>query len=308
MRHVAMLLMCVSALLAVVSAIDVRVATKFTTTEVTTLSQNSTVNLIGFLCGQAKGNTVNVTVVLNNNPYWRLNQGVLYYYVVDSPSKGEADALCTNMNQGAPWAYCTVKSWPSLGDLYIKGRSGPVEAVSFSLDAERTQQSEVSFSADAVKIDKVPASAQKAPTSTAEPLPRVPPGYKLRDGKTVYLTEYITLTASQVVPRLQEAHLNFTFCPTPETGSQYSIIGTVIAKEGRSSWVQYICNKYPCELSHPENIIAYNGRQLPINTVVTGAGQWKQLYALIICWGGPFDPKSGLYIGDFLFDAVANKV
>ena len=62
-------------------------ATKYITTEVTTLAQNSTVTLVGYLCGQAKGNAVNITVVLNNNPEWNIDKGVLYYYVVDSSNK-----------------------------------------------------------------------------------------------------------------------------------------------------------------------------------------------------------------------------
>ncbi|XP_022101355.1 uncharacterized protein LOC110984989 [Acanthaster planci] len=283
-----------------VSAVDVPVTTRYLTTEVTTLAQNSTITLIGYLCGEGKGEMVNITVVLNNNPKWILDIGVLYYYAVDSPQKGKADALCTNMNQGAPWPYCTVKSWPSAGDLYIKGRTGPVAAVSFSLDAERLRMG-VSASVGLKK----PTATQWLPP--ADRLPHVLPGLKLKEDKTVNLTEVITLMASEAVPRLQEAHLNFTFCPNQFTGSQYTITATVMGTDGESSWAQYLCDKYPCELSHPTNIVAFNGRQLPSNTVITAGGQWTQMYALVVCWGGPYDNKTGLYTGHFQFNAVANR-
>ena len=49
----------------------------------------------------------------------------------------EKDALCTNINEGKPGPHCIVNSWPSEGDLYIKGQAGPVEAITFSLEASR---------------------------------------------------------------------------------------------------------------------------------------------------------------------------
>ena len=51
------------------------------------------------------------------------------------------------------------------------------------------------------------------------------------------------------------------------------------------------------------NVIAHNGRQVPSNTVTTASGQWQNLYALIVCWGGVYDPVKDNYYGGFLFNA-----
>ncbi|XP_038066240.1 uncharacterized protein LOC119736268 [Patiria miniata] len=124
----------------------------------------------------------------------------------------------------------------------------------------------------------------------------------------IILTEFITLTASHALPRLQEAHLSFNFCKKPDTCSQYTITGTVFGTDGESAWAQYLCNKLPCDLSHRENIVIGNGRELPSNTVVTKGGLWEQMYADIVCWGGPMDPKTGTFIGHFQFSAYATMV
>ncbi|XP_038065641.1 uncharacterized protein LOC119735787 [Patiria miniata] len=296
MRHVRAVLMGIATLLTVVSAIDVPVATRYLTTEVTTLAQGEAVTLVGYLCGQAKGDNINVTVVLNNNPTWFVDIGVVYYYVVDSANKTEKDALCTNMYQGKPGPLCVVNSWPSAGDLYIKGKANLVEAVSLTVDAERTR-----------KVGKRNPTVKQ---SAVEPLPRGLPGQKPMGAtdQTIYLTEFITLTAFHTLPRLQEAHLSFNFCPTPAIGSQYTITGTASGREGESTWAQYLCDQLPCDLSHPLNIVAADGKQLPSNTVVTHSSRWTQMYALIVCWGGPYDPKTKAYVGEFQFSAYATKV
>ncbi|XP_038065640.1 uncharacterized protein LOC119735786 [Patiria miniata] len=293
MRHVRAVLMGIATLLTVVSAIDVPVATRYLTTEVTTLAQSEAVTLVGYLCGQAKGDNINVTMVLNNNPKWYVDFGVVYYYVVDSANKTEKDALCTNMNQGKPGPLCVVSSWPSAGDLYIKGKANLVGAVSLTVDAERTR--------------KVGQRNPAVKQSAVEPLPRRLPGQKpmRATDQTIYLAEFITLTAFHTLPRLQEAHLSFNFCPTPAIGSQYTITSTVTGREGEGTWAQYLCDQLPCDLSHPGNIIADSRKQLSSNTVVTPCGRWTQMYALIVCLGGPYDPKTGASVGEFQFQFSA---
>ena len=81
-----------------------------------------------------------------------------------------------------------------------------------------------------------------------EPLPPVIQEQKINEHKNITLTEVVTLTASHAVPRLQEAHMNFTFGPNEFTGSQYTITSTVYGTDGESSWTQYLCDKYPCEV------------------------------------------------------------
>ena len=68
-------------------AVNIDVITKYITTEVTTLQQDESFQLIGYLCGQMKDDGINVTVVLNNNPYWIAVVGVVKFYVVDAANK-----------------------------------------------------------------------------------------------------------------------------------------------------------------------------------------------------------------------------
>ena len=51
------------------------------------MKQNELVTLIASLCGAAKGDGMNITMVLNNNPDWHLDKGVVSYYVVDGANK-----------------------------------------------------------------------------------------------------------------------------------------------------------------------------------------------------------------------------
>ncbi|XP_022101412.1 uncharacterized protein LOC110985026 [Acanthaster planci] len=215
MRQAMRLPIYVATLLTVVSAIDIPVFTNFVTTEVATISHSSTVKLIGYLCGQARGNHVNVSLELPHNPDWNPSLGVLYYYVVDSPSKGEADALCTNLHQGVPGPSCNVKSWPSVGDLYITVHSGLADAVAFSVIGTSYTKREVNPGVGGERTRKV-FSPLKPPT--ANRVPRLPPGQETKEGQVIYLAEFVTLMGPQAIPRLQKAHLNFTFCPTPRMG------------------------------------------------------------------------------------------
>ena len=53
------------------------------------------------------------------------------------------------------------------------------------------------------------------------------------------------------------------------------------------------------------NIIATNTAKSPVNTVITPIGQWKTLYALVVCWGTAQSPPEDLQnTGHFWFDAT----
>ncbi|XP_038065800.1 uncharacterized protein LOC119735921 isoform X2 [Patiria miniata] len=257
--------------------ITVPVVTKYITSEVQTLAQDASITLIGHLCEQSKGLGVQVTVLLNNNPDWDTSFGVLWYYVVDDPKKNSTAALCSNYPAGVPGANCTVKAWPSVSDIYIKGHAGQSEAVSFTIDVE------------------VRPAARRAPVRKLD----FPPS---ANELTVYLSEIVTLATSQSLAYHQKAQLTFTFCPTPQTGTRYEVQAVVTAIDGRSSYALYICDKLPCVVDGP-NVIAHNGRQLPSNTVTTASGTWKTLYALVVCWGGVWNPTQHEYIGKFVFNA-----
>ncbi|XP_033641324.1 uncharacterized protein LOC117301444 [Asterias rubens] len=277
-------------------AVNVDVVTKYITTEVTTLEQDESFQLIGYLCGQMKDNGINVTVVLNNNPYWIAVVGVVKFYVVDAANKTAKDALCTNVDkQGVPHAGCFVPSWPSTGDLFVKGQNGPVDAVSFSLDAELVPKTDKKNWKQSPESDQLEYSVSYPEGGIYKSDPAV---------TTIYLTEVILLSAAQKLPRLSEAYLKFTFCPTPVTGTRYTVTSTVFGSDGESSWVQYICDKSPCEPSDTTNMVAHDGRQLPSNTVNTPSGRWTTLYATVVCWGGPFDPATKAFVGHFNFNAI----
>jgi len=270
------------------SVINVPVTTKYITTEVQTVDQDETIVLIGHLCAQSKGMAVNVTVLLNNNPSWEPTFGVLRYYVVDDPNKGVSKALCNNYLKGRAVPNCVVPSWPSSNDIFIKGTAGQSAAISFTVDAEifpKTSKQAAVVQADVPKYS-----------------PKLGLGPPVRRGP-VYLTEIVTVSATQELAYHQMAMLNFTFCPTPRTGSRYTVRDTTTDTDGKSSYAQYLCDKLPCEVDG-RNVIAHDGRQLPSNTLISPPGQWRTLYALIVCWGGIYEPANDKYIGHYLFNAV----
>ncbi len=273
--------------------INVPVVTKYITTEVSTAHQDETMTLIGLLCQQSVGMAVNVSVMLINNPGWDPTFGVFRYYIVDAPGKAASSALCSNVkSDGTAGPNCLIKSWPSGNDIYIKGTAGGVEAISFTLDAEFFPKS----SAEAALI------RSQATTPKQSYLNVQHPKFRLVEGDPVYLTEIVTVSTKQIIVYKGKALLNFTFCPTPKSGSSYEIRTTVTGVDGQSSYTQYLCTQLPCEVDGPY-VIAHNGRQVPSNTVTTSSAKWQNLYALIVCWGGVYDPVRDEYFGSFLFNA-----
>jgi len=259
--------------------IKVPVVTKYITTEVATVEQDETLVLVAQLCQQSKGQQVNVSVLLNNNPEWEPSFGVVRYYVVDSPAKTLQDALCTNVVDRVAGPTCFIKSWSSANDMYIMATAGQSSAISFTLDAEFS--SPTGDNTTKTWFDR----------NWYEPKVRA---------DTVYLSEIVALVSSQSLLYHQSALMTFSFCPTPKTGKAYEIRATVFGTDGQSSYALYLCDKLPCVVDG-DNVVAHNGRQLPSNSVATESKQWTTMYALVVCWGGVFNGSE--YVGHFLFNA-----
>ncbi|XP_072049615.1 uncharacterized protein [Amphiura filiformis] len=299
-----LLLICLAFTACIISVtraqpILVPVSTRYITTAISTLSQGESKTFIASLCQQFLGETVNSTVLLNNNTSWQPNMGVVYYYIVDDPSKTEKDALCSNTDEaGIPGPYCIVPHWPSTKDLYLKATAGEVAAISFSIHVDVDKDQNVQNK----KKDNVnDANARK------DYVAPVKQSYSRRhlNADTEYLTEIVTVETNQRLGYLQEALLEITFCPNPFTTDDYKITSTVFGTDGISSYAQYICEKLPCEVDGP-NVVGYNDMQVPNNIVdlTTQSGQYSHIYVLVVCWAGQYDPSfppSGNYVGEFQY-------
>ena len=75
------------------------------------------------------------------------------------------------------------------------------------------------------------------------------PKFPMTERDPVYLTEIVTIASIQSIVYKGKALLNFTFCPTPKTGSRYEVRGTVTGIDGQSSYTQYLCTSLPCVVS-----------------------------------------------------------
>ncbi|XP_072049619.1 uncharacterized protein [Amphiura filiformis] len=264
--------------------ISVPVSTRYITTTITTLSQGEKKTFIASLCEQFTGETVNATILLNNNPSWQPTIGVVYYYIVDYPTKTEKDALCNNTDEaGKTGPYCIIPKWTSTKDLYLKARAGNVAAISFSID---------------IYLQKI---AMKG--TVKDPKAYAAPNYTKPSTSAEYLTEIVTIKANQHLGYQEEALLKITFCPNPSTTEDYKITSTVFGTDGISSYTQYICEKLPCEVDGP-NVVQFDGKQLPSNEVVltTSSGQYSHIYVLVVCWSGQYDPVVKNYVGQFQYN------
>ncbi|XP_072049622.1 uncharacterized protein [Amphiura filiformis] len=278
--------------------LPVPISTRYITTSISTLSQGEEKTFIASLCGghQLLYDTVNATVLLNNNPSWLPQKGVVYYYIVDDPNKTAKDALCNNTDEtGETGPYCVVPKWNSTEDLYIKARAGEVDAISFSIYVV------IGYNATNKEEDNV-----KDTNARQNHVVQLKPSYSRfhLNADIEYLTEIITMDTNQRLGYLDEALLEITFCPNPFTTLDYKITSTVFGTDGISSYAQYICEKLPCEVDNP-NVVKFNGKQLPNNEVVltTSSGQYQHIYVLIVCWAGQYDPSVGNYVGEFQYSA-----
>ncbi|XP_072049621.1 uncharacterized protein [Amphiura filiformis] len=273
--------------------IKVPVSTRYITTTISTLSQGENRTFIASLCQRFFGTTVNTTVLLDNNPWWQPNRGIVYYYIVDDPLKTEKDALCNNTDKaGKPGPYCIVPNWTSTKDLYLKARAGEIAAISFSIDVDIKENTQ--------NKKKVNVKNAKARKNYAAPVKPSNSRFHL-NADTEYLTEIVTVKTNQRLGYVREARLEITFCPNPYTTLDYNITSTVFGTDGISSYTQYICEELPCDVEH--NIVKFNGNQLPSNEVVltTSSGQYQHIYVLVVCWAGQFDPSAGNYVGEFQY-------
>ncbi|XP_070547496.1 uncharacterized protein [Ptychodera flava] len=282
--------LCLLGSVAIVSAKDVLVGTRYITTEVQTASQVETGVYIAATCNGYQGDNVNVTVLLNNNPRWFPPAGVVYFYVVDDHSKNESEALCTNHPAGqSVLPYCVIDKWSSKSDLYVMTTAGEVEAVSFTIDVQfMPQKSKTTW-------DR-PSKTLQRKRSVKFPVHR---------SGDYYLQEIVRLMTTERLAYLDELLLNVSFCPNEKTTQRYTIESTLFSVDVISSYTQYICTDLPCEVDGP-NVVKFNGNQLPSNTIELTAthAEWQQIYVLVVCWGGNFDPQVGDYVGDFQYSGT----
>ncbi|XP_006823303.1 uncharacterized protein LOC102803704 [Saccoglossus kowalevskii] len=107
--------------------------TRFVTRDVQIVSLEEKRVFVASTCKQFAGSSANVTVLLNNNPMWLPNAGIVNFYVVDDPAKPESAALCSNIQSGQAVPYCLVPHWNSTNDIYVIATAGRVFAVTFTM-------------------------------------------------------------------------------------------------------------------------------------------------------------------------------
>ncbi|XP_072049620.1 uncharacterized protein [Amphiura filiformis] len=272
--------------------IKVPVSTRYITTAITTIGQGVEKTFIAALCQQFSGETINATLLLNNNPSWDVPSGVVYYYIVDDPAKTQKDALCNNTDKaGVPGPYCIIQKWSSTKDMYLKARAGDVSGISFSIDIDIQKNAKKGI----VKDHKTYAAPGFTNSSTSRLHLKV---------DTEYLTEIVTVETSQRLAYKKEALLEITFCPNPFTTLDYKINSIIYGTDGISSYAQYICEKLPCQVDNPD-VVGSNGKQVPNNivTLTTQSGQYSHIYVLVVCWSGQYypTPSPGNFYGEFQY-------
>ncbi|XP_038045434.1 uncharacterized protein LOC119720010 [Patiria miniata] len=261
---------------------------RYGTTETVTLSQDETQRFVGELCSNSSmGKAVNVTVHLHNNAGWEPVQGVVDVYVVDSNCQG--GVLCTNKDDdGYATAYCLIESWPSLSNIMIVVKAGPVSGIKFSLAAEFYEQG------------TQPAAHVKThmPSHIPNLLAMAP-----LDQPAITLTQSVEVFPSVSLGSLERALLEFTWC---SDNSMIMIQSTVMSSDGESTYAQYICETLPCDVG--TNNIIEQTEYLPTNTVQTDPmnidnAVGKKLYVVVTSWGGPYDSAGNAYVSNFLYSA-----
>ncbi|XP_072049616.1 uncharacterized protein [Amphiura filiformis] len=292
-----LLLICLAFTACIISVIrakqiPVPVSTRYITTATSTLRIGESKTFIASLCQQFAGETVNAAVLLYNNPSWQPAMGIVYYYIVDDPTKTQKDALCNNTDKvGQAGPRCVIQKWISRKDLYLKVIAGNVDAISFSIDIYLQKNTTKGIVKDSKTRNNYAGPGYTKPSTSRLHL----------KVDTEYLTEIVTIEANQRLGYYQEALLEITFCPNPKTTDHYKITSTVVGTDVMSSFSQYICVKLPCEIDSP-NVVALNGKALPINevTMTTSSGQYSHIYVLIVCWSGQLDPTYGI-VGEFQY-------
>ncbi|XP_038071737.1 uncharacterized protein LOC119740485 [Patiria miniata] len=268
---------------------------RYSTTQIENLAQDEDTWFMGELCGHSVGKAVNITMLLNNNPGWEPTKGVVNFEVVDS--NYQDGVLCTNKDaDGYATSSCLIESWPNKFDIIILAKAGPVSGIALSLNAEFYEQGSPAALHIKANIPSLPGpKTLSLPGFNPQSLPALP----------IPLTESVSVFPSFSLGYLQEAMIQFSWCSNAET-HVFSVESTVTSADGESSYAQYVCDKLPCDVGM--NNIAHNGEQLTSNTVLTDPMQYKDIYVVVVNWGGAYDADADTYVGDFLYNANQVKL
>ncbi|XP_070551267.1 uncharacterized protein [Ptychodera flava] len=259
------------------------IGTRYVTRSVATVLAEQRKVFAASTCGQFVGNSANITILLNNNPEWNPVKGVVYFYVVDDPKKSEDYAICHNHPAGKPAVpFCSVQHWNSSKDLFIVTTAGRVSAVSFTVN---------------VQFRPKPVMEKYyyiEPQMMAKRNPYVV--FPRMNDDIYYLSEIAETSTTQQLLYQEQVILDVSFCANKETTDDYLIRSIVFGTDDISSFTQHICDQADCTIEGT-HVIAYNGNQLPSNTVdvTTQHAQYQRLFVLLTCWGGDYNPAKKAY-------------
>ncbi|XP_077985638.1 uncharacterized protein LOC144440209 [Glandiceps talaboti] len=273
---------------------DLLVGLRYMTAEVQTVFATQSTLYKASTCREHIGDAVNISIILNNNPLWDPNNGVVYFYVVDAESKKETDALCHNHVSGKPAVpYCTVSNWKSTSDLFVYAIAGRVQAISFTMNVIFT-----------------PKTAGQRTEGVGQLKPRDPNvKFPPKQSGLVYLKQIAMLSYDQPLQYHNGILLNVSFCPDAGTTSSYQIVSTVFGTDITSSFTQYICNDPDCSVES-SHVVGFNGNQLPSNTVhiETHHREYSTIYVYVYGWGGEYNPATKEINGHFRYSASVSPV
>ncbi|XP_077985689.1 uncharacterized protein LOC144440240 [Glandiceps talaboti] len=273
---------------------DLLVGMRYMTSDVQTVFATQSTLYKASTCKKHIGDAVNVSVILNNNPLWDPNNGVVYFYVVDAESKNETQALCHNHVTGKPAVpYCTVSNWKSSTDLFVYAIAGRVQAISFTMNVIFTPK----------KMGK--RSDVMDQLKPRDPMVRFLP----KQNEVVLLKQIAEISIDQPLVYHAGVVLDVSFCPDAGTTSSYKIVSTVFGTDIISSFTQYVCNNPDCSVESPY-VINFNGNQLPSNTVTiqTSHQEYSTIYVFVYGWGGELNPATKQIIGHFRYSASVSPV
>ncbi|XP_077985485.1 uncharacterized protein LOC144440119 [Glandiceps talaboti] len=268
---------------------DLLVGMRYITTEVTTVYARESTIYTASTCGKHIGDSVNISMILNNNPLWVPDFGVVNFYVTDAESKNESKALCHNHGadkKAVP--FCFVPNWKSANNLYVHATAGNVEAISFTMN--------VMF-------------APKKAGQKSEVMDILKPGYEpvrfpiKRNGGIIYLKQIAEVSTDQSLKYHDHVLLDVSFCPDAGTTPSYDITSIVFGTDPTSTFTQYICDNPGCNAGTPN--IGFNGKQLPSNIVSinTEHQEYSTIYVYVVSWGGELNPATEVLTGHFRYSA-----
>ncbi|XP_070551261.1 uncharacterized protein [Ptychodera flava] len=252
------------------------IGTRYVARSVSTLLPGQRKVFAASTCGQFYGNSVNITVILNSNPTWNPLMGVVYFYVVDDPSKAVSAAMCSNNASGIALPHCSVSHWNSKKDLFVVANTGAVSDVSFTVNVQFLPKPGMEGN------DVNNPWALKRESSIK---------FQKMDDDIYYLTQIAEISTTHQLLYREMVLLSVSFCADEETTDDYMIVSTVYGTDDISSFTQYICDQPDCS-PDSSHVIAFNGNQLPVNTIAITAQhkQYGRLYVLLTCWSGSYNP------------------